>query len=83
MVSNHTYLKMRVPSECLLHVCHPEIVVPHSVLSMDFFLYINGLLFLGCNRRRIAAAVAAAAAAAFEEAGIFPLCGGNGFPMHA
>ena len=45
MVSNHTYLKMRASSECLLHVCHPEIVVPHSVLSMDFFLYINGLLF--------------------------------------
>ena len=38
--------------------------------------------FLGCNRWWIAAAVAAAAAA-FEEAGIFPLCGGNGFPMHA
>ena len=31
----------------------------------------------------IAAAVAAAAAAAFEEVGIFPLCGGTGFPMHA
>ena len=29
------------------------------------------------------AAVAAVAAAAFEEAGIFPLCGGNGFPMRA
>ena len=39
--------------------------------------------FLGFNRWRIAAAGAAAAAAAFEEAGIFPLCGGNGFPMHA
>ena len=42
-------------------------------------------LFLECNRWRIAAvaAAAAAAAAAFEEVGIFPLCGGNGFPMHA
>ena len=40
-------------------------------------------LFLQCNRWRIAAAAAAAAAAAFEEVGIFPLCGGNGFPMHA
>ena len=38
MVSNHTYLKMRVSTECLLHVCHPEIVVPNSVLSMDSFL---------------------------------------------
>ena len=32
---------------------------------------------------RIAATVAAVAAAAFEEAGIMPLCGNNGFPMHA
>ena len=35
------------------------------------------------HRQRIAAAVAAAAAAAFEEPGIFPLCGSNSFPMHA
>ena len=39
---------------------------------------------LGCvDKGLIAATVAAAAAAAFEEAGIFPLRGGNGFPMHA
>ena len=44
MLSNHTYLKMRVSSECLLHVCDPEIVVQNSVLSLDFFLYFNGLL---------------------------------------
>ena len=25
--SNHTYLKMRVSTECLLQICHPEIVV--------------------------------------------------------
>ena len=44
MLSNHTYLKMRVSSECLLHVCDPEIVVQNSVLSLDFFLNFNGLL---------------------------------------
>ena len=42
---------------------------PNSVLSKDFFLYINGLRSR-MYRWRIAAAVAAAAAAAFEEAGI-------------
>ena len=69
MVSNHTYLEMRASTECLRHVCHPEIVL--QILSsrrISFF---------------IAAAVAAATAAAFEEAMIFPLCGGNGFPMYA
>ena len=66
-----------VSSACLSRNCSPN-----SVLSKDFFLYINGLRsrMRWC---RIAAAVAAAAAAAFEEAGIFPLCGRNGFPMHA
>ena len=55
-----------------------------SFCPLDGFLSLfSWTSFLGCNRRRIAAAVAAAAAAAFEEAGIFPLCGGNGFPMHA
>ena len=43
MVSNHTYLKIRVSTECLLHVCHPEIAVTNSV-SKNFFLYIKGLL---------------------------------------
>ena len=79
MVSNHTYLKMRVSTECLLHVCHPEIAVPNPFLLMDVFLCINGLR----SRMlwwRIAAAVAAAA---FEEARNCSLCGGNGFPTHA
>ena len=82
MVSNHTYLKMRASTECLLHVCHPEIVV--QILSSRWIsLFIQMDFFLGCNRWRIAAVAAAAATAAFEEAGIFPLCAGNGFPMHA
>ena len=74
---------MRVSSECLLRVCDPVIVVPNSVFSrwISFFILMDS--FLGCNRWWIAAAVAAAAAAAFEEAGIFPLCRENDFPMHA
>ena len=80
MVSNHTYLKMRVSSECLLHVCHPEIAVPNSFLLMDVFLCINGLRSRMLWWRIAAAAVAAAA---FEEAKNFPLCGGNGFPIPA
>ena len=55
-----------------------------SFCPLDGFLSLfSWTSFLGCNRRRIAAAVAAAVAGAFKEAGIFPLCGGNGFPMHA
>ena len=80
MVSNHTYLKMRVSTQCLLHVCHPEIVVPNPFLLMDVFLCINGLRSRMLWWRIAAAAVAAAA---FEEAKNFPLCGGNGFPIHA
>ena len=69
MVSNHTYLKMRASTECLLHVCHPEIVV--QILSSRWIsLFIQMDFFLGCNRWRIAAVVAAADTAAFEEAGI-------------
>ena len=37
-------LEKRVSTECLLHLCHPEIVVPNSLLSLDIFLSINGLL---------------------------------------
>ena len=74
-VSNHTYLKMRVSA---LRVCHPQIVFPNSVISKNFFLHINGL-----HSRMLFSRIAAVAAAAFEEAGIFPLCGDNGFPMRA
>ena len=51
---------------------------------LDGFLYINGLLSrMQSVKDCCCCCCPTAAPAAFEEAGIFPLCGGNGFPMHA
>ena len=82
MMSNHTYLKMRVSTECLLHVCHLEIAVPNSVLSMDFFFF-SGLLLSRTQSMKDCCYCCRCRRCCFRGSGIFPLCGCNGFPMHA
>ena len=83
MVSNHTYLKMRVSSECLLHVCDPEIVVQNSVLSLDFFLYLNGLLSRVQSMMDCCCCCRCRRCCFRGGQDFYRFVEGNGFPMHA
>ena len=73
---------MRVSTECFLHVWHPRIVVQILSSRKGSFCLCNrtsfsDVLTQDCCCRPLLPLLL------FEEAGIYPHRGGNGFPMHA
>ena len=82
MVSSQTHMKMRVSTECLLYVCHPEIVV--QILSsrrISFFIQMD--FVLGCVDKRLLLLLPLPPLLLSRRPGFSRFCGGIGFPMHA